>query len=52
MIAPLIGGVLLGINRAVPVYTAVAIFLAAGISVLMIEEKESTESRDGPTLMH
>lgn len=38
MIAPMLGGVLLMINRSVPVYTSVAVFAVAGIAVLLLRE--------------
>lgn len=38
MIAPLLGGSLLMINRSIPVYTSVVIFCIAGVSVLFLKE--------------
>ncbi|KAF5340081.1 hypothetical protein D9758_013141 [Tetrapyrgos nigripes] len=38
MIAPLLGGVLLSIDRAVPVYTSVVVFCLAGTCVLFLKE--------------
>ncbi|KAF5377815.1 hypothetical protein D9615_006670 [Tricholomella constricta] len=40
MIAPMLGGVLLMIDRSVPVYTSVVIFAIAGFCVLMLREGE------------
>lgn len=40
MIAPLLGGTLLMISRAVPVYTSVGVFTVAGICVLLLREGE------------
>lgn len=38
MIAPLLGGTLLMISRAVPVYTSVVVFALAGFCVLLLKE--------------
>jgi hypothetical protein len=38
MIAPMLGGMLLMIDRSVPVYTSVVIFAIAGVCVLMLKE--------------
>jgi hypothetical protein len=38
MIAPMLGGTLLMINRSIPVYTSVVIFAFAGICVLLLQE--------------
>ncbi|RDB14860.1 putative MFS-type transporter PB1E7.08c [Hypsizygus marmoreus] len=40
MIAPMLGGVLLMMDRAFPVYTSVVIFAIAGLCVLMLREGE------------
>jgi hypothetical protein len=40
MIAPLLGGTLLMISRAVPVYTSVVVFSLAGVCVLLLREGE------------
>jgi hypothetical protein len=40
MIAPLLGGTLLMISRAIPVYTSVAVFAVAGFCVLLLREEE------------
>ncbi|KAF6754913.1 MFS general substrate transporter [Ephemerocybe angulata] len=42
MIAPILGGVLLMMDRSVPVYTSVVIFAIAGLTVLLLSE----ETRD------
>ena len=39
MIAPILGGILLMIDRSVPVYTSVVIFAFAGFCVLLLQEK-------------
>ncbi|TEB22963.1 membrane transporter [Coprinellus micaceus] len=39
MIAPILGGILLMIDRSVPVYTSVVIFAIAGFCVLLLQEK-------------
>lgn len=46
MIAPILGGVLLMIDRSVPVYTSVVIFAFAGLCVLMLQEKPREEGKD------
>ncbi|TFK33035.1 MFS general substrate transporter [Crucibulum laeve] len=38
MIAPMLGGILLMMNRAIPVYTSVVIFAIAGFCVLLLKE--------------
>lgn len=38
MIAPMLGGVLLMIDRSVPVYTSVVVFVFAGFCVLLLRE--------------
>lgn len=38
MIAPLLGGSLLTINRSIPVYTSVVVFCIAGVCVLLLKE--------------
>lgn len=38
MIAPMIGGMLLVVDRTIPVYTSVGVFVLAGICVLMLRE--------------
>ncbi|KAL0961499.1 hypothetical protein HGRIS_006441 [Hohenbuehelia grisea] len=40
MIAPMLGGILLMINRSIPVYTSVVIFAFAGVCVLLLREGE------------
>ncbi|KXN80841.1 hypothetical protein AN958_07204, partial [Leucoagaricus sp. SymC.cos] len=47
MIAPLLGGTLLMINRAVPVYTSVVVFAIAGFCVLLLKEDEGDKSTRG-----
>ena len=39
MIAPILGGILLMIDRSIPVYTSVVIFAFAGFCVLLLQEK-------------
>ncbi|KAG6812306.1 hypothetical protein H0H92_003479 [Tricholoma furcatifolium] len=46
MIAPMLGGALLMIDRSLPVYTSVAVFIFAGFCVLFIRENDS-ETRKG-----
>jgi hypothetical protein len=38
MIAPLLGGTLLMVDRSIPVYTSIVIFAIAGIFVLLLRE--------------
>lgn len=38
MIAPLLGGILLTLDRSFPVYTSVVIFGIAGVCVLLLDE--------------
>jgi hypothetical protein len=53
MFAPLIGGFLLSIGRALPVYAAVGVFALAGVCTLLIDEPENQEkSDDGPSFVH
>ena len=44
MIAPMLGGVLLGINQSVPVYASVIVFAVAGFCVLLIREQPREQS--------
>lgn len=45
MIAPIVGGLLLMIDRSVPVYTSVVIFALAGGCVLMLKETDGESGR-------
>ncbi|PPQ80443.1 hypothetical protein CVT25_001770 [Psilocybe cyanescens] len=45
MIAPMLGGVLLMMDRSVPVYTSVVILAIAGFCVLLLREGEGDSSR-------
>ena len=47
MIAPLIGGRLLVIDRSIPVYTSVVAFVIAGCCVLLLKEDSSPQKRGG-----
>ncbi|THU90987.1 MFS general substrate transporter [Dendrothele bispora CBS 962.96] len=47
MIAPILGGVLLSIDRAVPVYTSVVVFCLAGVCVLLLREDAGEGARSG-----
>ena len=38
MIAPLIGGILLTLDRSFPVYASVIVFVVAGVCVLLLDE--------------
>ena len=44
MIAPMLGGVLLGINQSVPVYASIIVFAVAGFCVLLIREQPREQS--------
>ena len=52
MIAPMLGGILLVMNRAVPVYTAVIVFAIAGFCVLLLKEDENSRREKGKVLLH
>lgn len=45
MIAPIVGGMLLMIDRSVPVYTSVVIFAIAGVFVLFLREEDGDRVR-------
>ena len=40
MIAPILGGILLMMDRSIPVYTSVVTFTIAGFCVLLLKEEE------------
>ena len=44
MIAPILGGSLLMIDHSVPVYTSIAVFIVAGVCVLLLEERQGERS--------
>lgn len=46
MIAPLLGGMLLMVNRSVPVYASVVIFAIAGVCVLLLKEDAGDGGRE------
>lgn len=52
MIAPILGGILLVMNRAVPVYTAVVVFAIAGFCVLLLKEDANSRREKGKVLLH
>lgn len=52
MIAPILGGILLVMNRAVPVYTAVVVFAIAGFCVLLLKEDENSRREKGKVMLH
>ncbi|KAF8907387.1 major facilitator superfamily domain-containing protein [Mucidula mucida] len=52
MIAPILGGVLLMIDRAVPVYTSVVVFIVAGFCVLALRERKGDADTRGRTFVH
>lgn len=47
MIAPILGGVLLMMDRAFPVYMSIVAFVGAGLAVLMLKEDEGEGGRGG-----
>ncbi|KAG6860790.1 hypothetical protein C0995_007596 [Termitomyces sp. Mi166 len=47
MIAPMLGGTLLMINRSIPVYTSATVFVFAGFCVLLIHENQKRQSCQG-----
>ncbi|KAF8628622.1 hypothetical protein AX15_003759 [Amanita polypyramis BW_CC] len=51
MIAPLLGGTLLVIDRSIPVYTSVVAFIVSGFCVLLLKDK-SPRKRGERTIAH
>jgi len=45
MIAPMLGGMLLMIDRSLPVYASTVVFVFAGFCVLMLKEDEGEGGR-------
>ena len=45
MIAPILGGVLLSIDRAIPVYTSIVVFTFGAICVLFLKEDDGDGAR-------
>jgi len=45
MIAPMLGGILLVVNRSIPVYTSVVTFVITGFCVLLLKEDNSARKR-------
>jgi hypothetical protein len=53
MIAPILGGILLMMDRSIPVYTSVVVFAIAGFSVLFLKEEAGESGRvRGRVVMH
>ncbi|KAF8625910.1 hypothetical protein AX17_006636 [Amanita inopinata Kibby_2008] len=52
MIAPLLGGVLLVIDRSIPVYTSVFTFIISGFCVLLLREDKSPRKRGERVISH
>ncbi|KAI0070035.1 MFS general substrate transporter [Panus rudis PR-1116 ss-1] len=52
MIAPILGGSLLMIDHAFPVYASIVVFLIAGAAVLFLSEDEGRGNGDSKTVMH
>lgn len=53
MIAPMLGGMLLMMDRSFPVYTSVVIFAIAGCCILLLKEGAGDSGGKGPrTLIH
>jgi hypothetical protein len=54
MIAPILGGILLSIDRAVPVYTSVVVFCLAGVCVLLLKEDagDGGKASRGKVIVH
>jgi hypothetical protein len=44
MIAPILGGILLMINRTVPVSASIVVFILAGLCTLMLDEAAGARS--------
>lgn len=48
MVAPVLGGALLVVSRALPVYASVVVFIVAGVCTLMLRvEEEGPRARSG-----
>lgn len=47
MIAPVLGGALLMVSRALPVYTSVIVFIIAGLCTLLLRVEEEDERGKG-----
>jgi hypothetical protein len=52
MIAPLIGGTLLIVDRSVPVYTSVCILAVAGICVSLLNVDERARDNTERVIVH
>jgi hypothetical protein len=54
MIAPLLGGALLVMDRSIPVYASIITFVIAGFCVLMLREGEGDSGRGKaePVIIH
>lgn len=53
MIAPLVGGALLVIDKSIPVYTSVVIFALAGVCVLLLNvEGPGNKTSNERVIMH
>ncbi|KAI0754860.1 MFS general substrate transporter [Daedaleopsis nitida] len=52
MIAPILGGFLLMIDRSFPVYASIVIFIIGGVCVLFLHEREATERGGARVLAH
>lgn len=51
MIAPMLGGALLVIDRSAPVYVSIITFALAGFCVLMLREGEGASGRGATKLV-
>ena len=52
MIAPMLGGVLLMMDRTIPVYTSVVVFAVAGFFVLLVPEERQKKYKGERTIVH
>ena len=52
MIAPILGGMLLVVSRAVPVYTSVIVYVLSGVGVLMLKEGAGRMNKGQHGLAH
>ncbi|KAG6885647.1 hypothetical protein C0993_011781 [Termitomyces sp. T159_Od127] len=52
MIAPMLGGMLLMINRSIPVYISVVVFVFAGFCVLLIPENQENCKKSERVIVH
>ncbi|KAG7088038.1 hypothetical protein E1B28_012072 [Marasmius oreades] len=52
MIAPILGGMLLMMNRSIPVYTSVIVYVLSGVGVLMLKESAGQGIKGKASVVH